>query len=60
MHVSQPGVGEPVEVEDEIFSCDKNPFNNEKVYQLMSVNADNDNCSGERTACDVSHLLGVK
>ncbi|KAH0746050.1 hypothetical protein KY285_007707 [Solanum tuberosum] len=54
IHVSQPAIDEPVEVEDDIFSCDNNPDNTEDVYQPMSVNTDNDNGSGKRTACDVS------
>ena len=32
MHVSQPTIGEHVEVEDDIFSCDNNPVNTENVY----------------------------
>ncbi|KAH0688757.1 hypothetical protein KY285_015906 [Solanum tuberosum] len=32
IHVSQLAIDEPVEVEDDIFSCDNNPDNTEDVY----------------------------
>ncbi|KAK4360439.1 hypothetical protein RND71_019391 [Anisodus tanguticus] len=52
MPISQPTTEEPIEVENDVFSCDNNPASLENVYQPMSMNIGSGTDGGKRIICD--------